>query len=154
MPEILKLTGQALDISGHKVRIGVPSVRPLVPAAALHSPMVTIKCAAPLKGRSPAEQARVFLDAIRQKLTGTREHLYELGLSADVQAAIPLRRTGPRTGEPVRRVVRIKDRTIVGFALLVSRLTAEESLLLQERGIGGRRRMGCGVFLPVRETTP
>lgn len=151
IPEILKLSGKTLAINGHNVRVGVPLIRPLVPAAALHSPIVTIKCAMPLMGCPPQEQARVFLDAVRQKLTGTREHLSELGLSAEVQAAISLCRSGPRAGGPVRRVVRIKERTIVGFGLLVSGLTAEESLLLQERGIGGRRRMGCGVFLPVRD---
>jgi CRISPR/Cas system CSM-associated protein Csm4 (group 5 of RAMP superfamily) len=28
----------------------------------------------------------------------------------------------------------------------VSELTAEESIRLQEHGLGGRRKMGCGVF--------
>jgi len=30
----------------------------------------------------------------------------------------------------------------------ITNLTAEESLTLQEQGLGGRRRMGCGVFVP------
>jgi hypothetical protein len=29
-------------------------------------------------------------------------------------------------------------------------LNAAESLRLQEHGLGGRRKMGCGVFAPVR----
>jgi hypothetical protein len=31
-----------------------------------------------------------------------------------------------------------------------SGLSAEDSLRLQEVGIGGRRHMGCGVFVPFR----
>jgi CRISPR-associated protein Cas6 len=47
-------------------------------------------------------------------------------------------------------VLRIRDRTIVGFSVLVQGLTAEESVQLQEEGIGGRGKMGCGFFLPAR----
>ena len=45
--------------------------------------------------------------------------------------------------------VRIKDREIVGYEVVIERLTAEESLTVQEHGLGGRRHMGCGVFTPV-----
>jgi len=48
----------------------------------------------------------------------------------------------------VRRTVRIHDREVVGFALRVQDLTAEESLHLQEHGLGGRRLFGCGIFVP------
>jgi len=33
---------------------------------------------------------------------------------------------------------------------MVQGLDADESLKLQEHGIGGRRRFGCGIFVPVR----
>jgi len=52
-----------------------------------------------------------------------------------------------------RRVMRIKDKTIVGFQVVVAELTAEESITLQEHGLGGRRRMGCGIFVPLRGRT-
>jgi hypothetical protein len=35
----------------------------------------------------------------------------------------------------------------VGFPLRIDGLTAEESLIVQEHGVGSRRRMGCGVFV-------
>ena len=54
-------------------------------------------------------------------------------------------------GQPLRRVLRIKDRRVVGYSLRVLGLTAEESIRLQEEGLGGRRRMGCGVLLPMKE---
>jgi CRISPR-associated protein Cas6 len=48
-------------------------------------------------------------------------------------------------------VVRVTNRRIVGFALRVTALNVDESLRLQAQGLGGRRRMGCGVFVPYKE---
>jgi CRISPR-associated protein Cas6 len=45
-------------------------------------------------------------------------------------------------------VLRIQGRRIVGYALRVVGLTDEDSVRLQEEGLGGRRRMGCGVLVP------
>ena len=73
-----------------------------------------------------------------------------LGFSAQVEASIPLILTGPHAGEPRRRALRIKDQTHVGYSLLVEGLSAEESIRLQEQGLGGRRKLGCGLFLPWR----
>jgi CRISPR-associated protein Cas6 len=36
---------------------------------------------------------------------------------------------------------------VVGYALRVNGLTEEGSIRLQEEGLGGRRRMGCGIFV-------
>lgn len=144
IPRYLALAGKLLDIGGHHVRVGVPTVQALRPAATLRARLVTIK---------GFREPQPFLEAVRRKLSGhaTEPPMCELGLSEYVRAAIPLRQHGPHAGEPVRRVLRIKDKTVVGFEVLVSGLTAEESIILQERGIGGRRHMGCGVFLPFRE---
>ena len=49
-----------------------------------------------------------------------------------------------------RRIVRIKDKSVVGYAVRIAGLNDAESLRLQEHGLGGRRKMGCGVFVPVR----
>jgi CRISPR-associated protein Cas6 len=54
-----------------------------------------------------------------------------------------------RPGQPTRRVIRIKGRRLVGYAVCVTGLTAEESLVVQEQGLGSHRRMGCGIFLPI-----
>jgi CRISPR-associated protein Cas6 len=56
--------------------------------------------------------------------------------------------TGTRS-KFLRRTIRIHDKEIVGFALRVDNLQNNESLQLQEKGIGGRRRFGCGLFLPI-----
>ena len=46
--------------------------------------------------------------------------------------------------------MRVKGQVIVGFAVQVKGLSAADSLKLQADGLGGRRRLGCGFFLPVR----
>jgi CRISPR-associated protein Cas6 len=68
------------------------------------------------------------------------------------EAGIPLVDAGPHEGKPRRRVLRIKEKKVVGFPLRVTGLTAEESITLQEQGVGGRSKMGCGFFLPVKES--
>ena len=64
---------------------------------------------------------------------------------------IPLTEKGPKAGEPRRRIVHIKGKKIVGYPLIVQGLTADESIRLQEQGLGGRTRIGCGFFVPYRE---
>lgn len=59
-------------------------------------------------------------------------------------------RAGPHAGKPHRRLLRIKDRRMVGYAVQVTGLTAEESIKLQEHGLGGRQKMGCGFFVPMQ----
>lgn len=118
---ILPLAGKKLDLDGHKIMLGIPQVFMLKPKSALHSRIVTIK------GFMEPEP---FKEAITRQLeTLNIKGRFELG---------------------PRRVLHIKDKTVVGFALAVHELAVDESLTLQEQGIGGRRRMGCGIFLPMR----
>ena len=120
VPLLLKLAGQRLDVAGHAVRLGAPQIYLLRPSSALYSRIVVIK------GYTEPEP---FLDAVCRKLQ-------ELGVP----------------GEPVvgpRRVLKVGTHTIVGFAVAAHELSDDASILLQERGLGGRRHMGCGIFNPI-----
>jgi CRISPR-associated protein Cas6 len=129
----LSLSGQNIQLGKtHAIQLGTPTIAALVPAPTLGAKVVTFK-----HSTEPDQflrQARVRLD--------------ELGIAGE--PSVPLVEEGPHAGEPRRRIVRIKNQSIVGFALLVTGLSAEESLRLQEEGLGGRCRIGCGFFLPVR----
>lgn len=139
VPALLPLAGRPIEVDRHRLRLGVPHVSALVPAPTLASSLVLIKVAhARVRGVTP----EVFLAAARTQLAA-------LGVAG--QAGIPLVRGGPHAGEPRRRVIRVKEQTHAGYALVVEGLTAEESVRLQEAGLGGRRLMGCGLFGPVRE---
>ena len=120
VPLLLKLASKRLELDGHAIRLGAPQIFLLKPSPQLYARIVTIK------GFTEPE---AFLDAVCRKLD-------EMGV----------------TGEPAvgpRRVVKVGQHTIVGFALAVHELSDEGSIILQERGLGGRRRMGCGIFSPI-----
>lgn len=120
VPTVLKLAGKHLDIEGHNIRLGAPRIFLLRPSSALYARIVTIK------GYTDPEP---FLAAVRRKLD-------EMGVK----------------GQPVvgpRRVVKVGNHTVVGFALALHELTNEASILLQGQGLGGRRHMGCGIFNPI-----
>ncbi len=128
--EVLPLAGRELTIAQTKIRVGVPQVRALIPASALRSRLVVIKIkeAPAAKDITP----ELFQAAARRQLDGqniSSEALLTLGK---------------------RRTIRIKQKEIVGYEVIVEGLTAEESLTLQETGLGGRQHMTCGIFVPLR----
>jgi len=128
----LPLAGKRLVVGDAGVRLGVPAVRTLEPAASLYARLVTFK---------NADTPERFLATARAKLAA-------LGVSGEPQS--PLHLDGERAGQPRRRVVRVKGIAIVGYALIVAGLSAADSVTLQETGLGGRTRMGCGFFVPLR----
>jgi CRISPR-associated protein Cas6 len=124
IPLFLGLTGKGLTVAGQRLTLGAPTVRALVPVPELSARLVTFKHA--LEEQDFQEAAYRFIDA----LTGG-------GCSL-------------RVGR--RRIVTIAGAKVVGFALDLSGLSEAASLLLQEQGLGGRRHMGCGLFLPTPES--
>ena len=136
--EFVGLAGKFLDVGGGRVRLAPPTVRPLVPAAAVAARLVLLKLAhQDERGVTPDH----FLDAARRKLDS---------LDIAGELAIPTYQGGERDGQPRRCVMRVKGAVRPGYPLVVAGLTADESLRLQKAGIGGRRKMGCGLFLPTR----
>jgi CRISPR-associated protein Cas6 len=121
IPDVLALAGKRIEVERAILRIGVPEIRALTPAVTLRARLVNIK---------GFLEEQPFRDAAQRQLDA-------LG----IKGQLALGR---------RRVMRIKDKMVVGFQVEVTQLTAEESITLQEHGIGGRRRMGCGIFVPVR----
>jgi CRISPR-associated protein Cas6 len=118
---LIQLAGKRLNVAGCPLRIGVPQVYGLTPAPALRSRLVTTK--------NGLDQNR-FLQEVRRQLDA-------LNILSEVIVTVAKRRT-----------VRIHDKEVVGYEVIIEGLTAEESVNLQERGLGGRRHMGCGVFVP------
>lgn len=121
---LIQLAGKSIDVAGRALRVGVPQVHSLRPSTAVRSRLVTIKLKEGL-----TEQA--FLESVRRQMN-------DLGLSDEARLTLGKRRT-----------LRIKGKEVVGYEVLVEALTADESLVLQQHGLGGRRHMGCGIFSPV-----
>ena len=136
LPRSLKLAGKNLDLDGCKLRVGVSETRALVPAATLHCRIATTK--------NGDDSARFDAEIARQAAA--------LGIRGKV-FRVPKDSKGSDGRDPTRRIFRVKSKQIVGYSVLATELTAEESILLQERGLGGRRRMGCGIFVPTGGTS-
>ncbi len=119
MHDFINLAGKLLNIGGHSLQIGTPSSHALVPAATLYAHLVTTK--------NGHDQARFESETARQ--------LEQLACRGRMIVGR-------------RRTFKVHGRQVVGYSVLVSELTAEESIILQEKGLGGRRKMGCGFFQP------
>lgn len=134
---VLPLAGKELVIGSEKVRVGVPQATALQPSTELFSRLVTIKGYMDPDG---------FLLAVEKQLAA-------LEIDGQVRLLLP-GSTAPFEGgvgsssPVVRRTLRVQGKDVVGFAVEVSELSAEHSIKLQESGLGGRRLMGCGIFVP------
>lgn len=138
---VLPLAGKVLSLEKNDIRAGVPQTLALKPVARLHSRLVLIK------GFMDPEP---FLEAVQRQLDALNIKGKPLLVEqAKVVKANEDKTTGSHSPY-LRRTMRIHDKEVVGFALKVEQLTAEESIRLQEKGLGGRRRFGCGIFIPDR----
>ena len=106
-------------MGGHEVAIGVPQYEALQPCDRLYAHMVTTR---------NGHEAGRFGAELESQLGG-------LGVQGRARA-------------DRRRTFSIHGKKIVGFSVTVNGLSGDASLLLQAAGLGGRRKMGCGFFMP------
>jgi CRISPR-associated protein Cas6 len=163
----LPLAGKQLRTLDRSICLGVPEVRALAPAPALRSRMVTIKLP-DVATQSGDGAAELFRAAALRKLAELGIHTEsprpphpQAGTRGQGEGQVPPRPPGEGRGEGgldcssahltlgKRRTLRIKDKEVVGYEVVVEGLTAAESITLQETGLGGRRHMGCGIFSPL-----
>ncbi|HZV54279.1 MAG TPA: type I-MYXAN CRISPR-associated protein Cas6/Cmx6 [Rhodocyclaceae bacterium] len=115
---VRRLSGRKLDLGGEVRIVGEPSEKPLAPAKVLYSSFVTV-------GEQDEER---FLAACRQQLV-------ELGIGGQMICGKAKRGSGA-------------NELWHGFSLMLHDLPAEQSLRLQQEGIGSERKRGCGIFVP------
>ena len=131
LPTLLKLAGKKIYIGDSVISVGIPKVSLLRPHKNLYSRLVLIN--------TPSEftQENFIRSAKRQLLA--------IGIDQDPVLFYS------KPGYPfLRKTIRVKDKELVGFPIIVTNLTPDQSILLQEKGLGGKRKMGCGTFLGVR----
>jgi CRISPR-associated protein Cas6 len=116
-PQYIRLAGRSLDVLGNALRVGISRTNALIPSVALFAQLVTTK--------NGNDQSR-FETEIRNQM----EKLEVRGR--------------PTIGK--RRTFQVHGKQVVAYSLLMSELTAAESVALQEHGLGGRQKMGCGFF--------
>lgn len=112
------LVGRAFDLGGAVEVSGAPTARELMPSRVLYSPFVSI-------GETDERQ---FLPACLAALAA---------LSIQGELIVGRAQQGCANG-----------RQWHGYSLMVHELKPEQSLVLQQHGLGHDRRYGCGIFVP------
>lgn len=122
--EALTLTGRDLAVGTDRLHLGMAKIKPLAPSSSLRSVAVTL----------PGCTGKGFTAALRREL-----------------GALPLQQDVSQIEIHIgnRRILRARVRTVVGFEVELCGLRPRASLCIQAHGLGSRRHMGAGVFLPV-----
>jgi CRISPR-associated protein Cas6 len=113
-----ELAGGTLDLGGCVVRLGVPHLRELQPYATLYAPAVA----------APGEEESVFLLDVDRELQALQVRAQRV------------------CGKRARRQLQGRDTTT--FSLMLHGLSPQDSLRMQEHGLGPHRLLGCGIFVP------
>jgi CRISPR-associated protein Cas6 len=117
------LTGRTLEVAGWPLRVAELSARPLSRITTLFARSVVF---------SGAEEETQFLAAAAGELD-------TLGIRASTMLC------GRVTA------LATPERTYQTRSLMLAGLSQEQSLELQRRGLGGERKLGCGLFIPHKD---
>jgi CRISPR-associated protein Cas6 len=115
---LCELAGRELDVAGHRVRLGTPHVRELLPHGTLYAHLVV----------ESSDDEAAFIAAIDAEL--------------DALGAACARICGRR------QQILGGDEMLVGFSVMLHGLATAASLRVLEAGVGRHRRLGCGLFVP------
>jgi CRISPR-associated protein Cas6 len=122
MEDARALVGREIDVRGQMLKItGEPAVRSLQPNATLYSRNVALN----------ADDEDAFLRAAAELLEG---------LDILVRKMLPGKIS----------VIDAPDGPLATRSLMLADLSAEESLRLQQHGLGPCRYFGCGLFIPYK----
>lgn len=121
--DLMILTGQTIEVGGFKLTIGKGKARPLARHTPLYAHCVTT---------GSADEEGFTRDVIRM--------LDELNITCRFICG---RRQTITTAEGVA----------YGYSLMLHDLPVEQSILVQQRGMGGNRKIGCGIFIPHKSTS-
>ncbi|MGI2909048.1 type I-MYXAN CRISPR-associated protein Cas6/Cmx6 [Tolypothrix sp. VBCCA 56010] len=124
------LAGQAFHIGKNFYQLDIPDYKPLISSESVYSRLVIIK---------GFQDSTNFIEAVQRQMDN-------LGIQGKIELLTR------QDGTPQRRQLTInkegKQFKVRGFGVKISELNPEDSLILQEQGIGGKRKMMCGIFVP------
>lgn len=121
--EILALSGQSIEIDGVPLLIGAGKMRPFT----RHTPL--------------------FAHCVS---TGSDD---ETVFAADIIRLLDEMEIDSRFICGRRQSIRTADGVVSGYSLMLHGLPVEHSILVQQRGLGNYRKIGCGVFIPHKSIT-
>ncbi len=124
------LVEQTFKIGESQFHVGIPEYKALTPSSSLYSRLVIIRrCIEP----------QVFLEAAQRQLSN-------LGITGNIN--LLKKKNGQLQCRQM--VLNKKEGTfpLRGYGVEVMDLSESDSIKLQQHGIGGKKKMMCGVFVP------
>jgi CRISPR-associated protein Cas6 len=121
-----QLSGSTLDVDGHRLAVGEHKARPLRPARTLFSRFVVA-----------SEQ--------------DSESRFEALIKGELQE-MDVRTDRLLCGKT--HLISTPDERLYTRSVLVAGLTPDESIVLQDSGLGPGRKFGCGLFIPCKSIEP
>ncbi|OIP17867.1 MAG: type I-MYXAN CRISPR-associated protein Cas6/Cmx6 [Betaproteobacteria bacterium CG2_30_59_46] len=116
------LSGQTITVGGFKLTIGKGKAKPLARYSPLYAHCVT---------------------------TGSMD---EEGFASDIIRLLDELKITCRFICGRRQTITTADGVAYGYSLLLHELPVEHSILVQQRGMGCNRKIGCGIFIPHKST--
>jgi CRISPR-associated protein Cas6 len=127
--EAIHLAGRQIVVGADYLQLGAPDILALTSSPALSARIVFIKLTDAPMHDNAAVKARL------QSALETQLLKLEIDGHAEIQG---------------QRRINVAGKTLLGSAVRVHGLSVQGSIALQECGLGGKRAMGCGIFLPTR----
>ncbi len=128
------LQNRVLDLNGHMIRLIQPRLTLPRPSAVLKARLVVFK----LERWNTHEAPHYFLESCQKALA----HL-------EIQGQVFI--DSNADGDLALRALKVKDKQILGFGVVIEGLQSEDSTKLQCLGLGGRKHFGCGWFYPAEK---
>lgn len=116
--EFMSLTGKTMSVEGHAIIIGKHKLKPLT----LHTPLYA-HCVT----------------------TGSAE---ETGFATDIMRELDAMNIDCRFICGRRQTMRTATGEVSGYSLMLHGMPIEHAIRVQETGLGGNRKLGCGIFIP------
>jgi len=122
LEDATRLSGETLDVAGNALTLGDTNVRNLSALTTIFSRYVSVE-------DTDVDDEMAFLEAVTDLLA-------DMGIRA------------PRMMPGRVHRFRLPREILAARSLMLDGLEVEESVRLQQVGLGGRRLLGCGLFLP------
>lgn len=116
--DLTALTGQSISVGDYALTIGKSKLRPLT----LHTPLYA-HCVT----------------------TGSQD---ELGFTADIMRLLDDMDINTRFICGRKQTINTGEGEAVGYSLMLHGIAIEHAIRVQEMGLGGNRKLGCGIFIP------
>lgn len=126
LSDVEQLVGQCLNIGGHELKVGK------------------------MKTKLLSDMPTIFARHVAAKNDQTEDQFLEHAAEILTQMGIKIRKM--MAGR--ERRIHTPEGTIFTRSLMLADLEKEESVQLQENGIGPHRKLGCGLFLPQKGIKP